>query len=533
MLGTWIVILPPLLVIASVLLTRRMILSFLVGIISSALIVKQANIFQALSLTSQKLWQTTGLSQLTSIEGFLSNWNLMVFLFLILVGILIEMLSKTGAAQAYVTIARRHVRTKKQAESASLILSLFFFIDDYFSALTVGSVMRPLARQYGVHPVKLAFLTTVMATPLAILSPISSWVGEIVLQLKAIGIGPISSTTIVAADPYLVFVNTIAYGFYPIFLIISAWYIVLRSISYGPMCKYDSEPATHEAATSDHQASPTNSSLFDFLFPLGLLIATVFTMLLATGGYFTSSVSLFESIKHASVHQALFTGGLVSVTASSLYFLARKRLTKPSLSGCILEGFHSMFPSIIMLVCAWSLGNILKNDLQTGAYVATVLAGIISLKLFPLVCFIFGALIAWLIGSAWATIGLMFPIMIDMFQKLQHLPLNTPLEDATLIIPIIAATLSGCVLGTQLSLISDNPIMSAAATGANHLEHVKTMAWYIIPVGIATALSFTLLGILLPVLTGSASLILSLVFGLALSIIFLEIGQRLFGMAKD
>jgi Na+/H+ antiporter NhaC len=505
-----------------------MILSFFIGIISSALIVTGGNIVQAGSLTISKLWQTTGLSQLTSIEGFLSNWNLLIFLFLILIGILIEMLSKTGAAEAYVTIARRHVHSKKQAESASLILSSFFFIDDYFSALTVGSVMRPLARQYGVHPVKLAFLTTAMATPLAILSPISSWVGEIVLQLKAIGIGSASPATIVDADPYMVFIKTIAYGFYPIFLIISAWYIVLRSISYGPMKKYESETMAPTEPLSAAQNTQPTSTLFDFLFPLGLLIVTVFGMLLVTGGYFLQSMSLLDAIKQASVHQALFTGGLVSVVVSSIYFLLKNKLSGTSLARSIVDGFHSMLPSIIMLTCAWSLGSILKNDLKTGVYVATVLAGIISITFFPLICFLFGALIAWLIGSAWATIGLMFPIIIDMFQKLQHIPFNTPLNDATLIIPIIAATLSGCVLGTQLSLISDNPIMSAAATGANHLEHVKTMAWYIIPVGAATALSFTLLGLLIPML-GSASLPLCLGCGLIVSVLLLEICNYFFG----
>lgn len=531
--GTWIVTIPPLLVIATVLLTRRMILSFAVGIISSALIVTNGNIFRAAALTAQKLWTTTGLSQLTSIEGFLSNWNLLVFLFLILVGILIEMLSKTGAAQAYVTIARRYVHSKKQAESASLILSLFFFIDDYFSALTVGSVMRPLARQYGVHPVKLAFLTTAMATPLALLSPISSWVGEIVLQLKTVGIGPMSPTTVIDADPYLVFVKTIAYGFYPIFLIISAWYIVLRPLSFGPMKKYDADTKAVASAQDDLKTLHPTSSLFDFIFPLLVLIITVLAMLLVTGGYFTQPLSVLDAIKQASVHQALFTGGLVSVIVSSIYFLARGTLSHASLTHCAIRGFHSMFPSIIMLICAWSLGNILKNDLQTGTYVATVLSGIISLTLFPLICFLFGALIAWLIGSAWATIGLMFPIIIDMFQKLQHIPLNTPIADAVLIIPIIAATLSGCVLGTQLSLISDNPIMSAAATGANHLEHVKTMAWYIIPVGLATALSFTLLGILLPILGLNTSLAICLSSGISISILFLEIGQHLFGSKQN
>ena len=157
--------------------------------------------------------------------------------------------SKTGAADAYAAIARKHVHSKKQAESASLILSCLFFIDDYFSALTVGSVMRPLARHYGVHPVKLAFLTTAMATPLAILSPISSWVGEIMLQLKLVGIGPAGTTTVLVADPYLVLIHSYAYAFYPIMLIIGTWYIVLRSLSYGPMQKYDSIAPAKYAGT--------------------------------------------------------------------------------------------------------------------------------------------------------------------------------------------------------------------------------------------------------------------------------------------
>ena len=259
------------------------------------------------------------------------------------------------------------------------------------------------------------------------------------------------------------------------------------------MKKYETENILPAEQRYEEKQAKQNSTLFDFLFPLGLLIATVFMMLLVTGGYFTQGISLLDAIKQASVHQALFTGGLVSVVVSSIYFMMQNKLSGASLTRCIIDGFQSMLPSIIMLTCAWSLGSILKNDLQTGVYVASVLVGIISITFFPLICFLFGALIAWLIGSAWATIGLMFPIIIDMFQKLQHIPFNTPLADAGLIIPIIAATLSGCVLGTQLSLISDNPIMSAAATGANHLEHVKTMAWYITPVGIAAAISFTLL----------------------------------------
>lgn len=241
MIGTWVVTIPPLLVIACVLLTKRILLSFLVGLISSALLVTNGDFFKAVSLSANKLWTSTGLAHLTSIHNFFSSWNLLIFLFLIMLGILIAVLSETGAADAYTALVRKRVTNKKTAQIASLVLSLLFFIDDYFSALTVGSVMRPLAALYNVHPVKLAFLVTTMATPITILSPISSWVGEIVLQLKQVGIGPESPTTVIATDPYILFLKSIPFILYAVLIVASTWYIVLRGISYGPMYKYDHE----------------------------------------------------------------------------------------------------------------------------------------------------------------------------------------------------------------------------------------------------------------------------------------------------
>lgn len=250
-----------------------------------------------------------------------------------------------------------------------------------------------------------------------------------------------------------------------------------------------------------------------------------------TGGYtfFGGTHDFLEAIKGGSVHQSLFMGGFISLVVSIIYFLSKQLLTLSTLKKCISLGIGLMFPSVLMLICAWSLGNILKNDLQTGAYLATVLSSIINLELFPALCFLFAAVIAMLIGSAWATIGLMFPIIIDMLQKILQLSFNTTPDAVPLILPIIGATLSGCVIGTQLSILSDNPIMSSASTGASHLEHVKTMAWYVVPVGIATAGAFVLIGIMQASWGLTNSLLVSLAVGLALSIGFLELGNYFFG----
>lgn len=528
----WIVLVPPLLVILSVLLTRRMIFSFLLGIITSALIVKNGNILQASQLTLSHLWASTGLGKATSIQGFLSSWNLLIFIFLISLGIVIVLLSESGAAEAYVQLVRKKVHTKKEAESASLILSLFFFIDDYFSALTVGSVMRPLALLHNVHPVKLAFLTTAMATPLTLLSPISSWVGEIVLQLKQVGIGPAGPKTVIATDPYTVLVSAIPYLLYPILLVLGTWYIVLRSISYGPMQKYDNYVSpTHPSVTTIGK----NASLIDFILPIAVLVFTVFGMLLYTGDYslMGGTNSFITALKNSTVHQALFTGGLISLLVSIVYFYVKGTVPANKIGPSIKTGFMLMFPSLIMLICAWSLGAILKNDLQTGSYIATMVASIINIEFFPLICFIFAALIGWMIGSAWATIGLMFPIVIDMLQELLNLGFNVPLGSVELIIPLIGATLSGAVLGVHLSVLSDNPIMSAASTGADHLEHVKTMAWYVLPIGLVSALGFTFIGLMIDNLGHTLSLTIGLLGSVILTIAVLELCQYLFAKPQQ
>ncbi len=524
----WIVLVPPFLVIISVLATRRMILSFLLGIITSALIVKNGNLFQALQLTMQHLWASTGLGKATSIAGFLSSWALLIFIFLLCLGIVIVLLTESGAAEAYIQLIRKKVHTKKEAESASLLLSLFFFIDDYFSALTVGSVMRPLALLHNVHPVKLAFLTTAMATPLTLLSPISSWVGEIVLQLRNVGIGPESTTTVIATDPYALLIQAIPYLLYPISLVLGTWYIVLRGISYGPMQKYDNYVNTNRHALN---SVGTSASLIDFILPIAVLVGTVFSMLLYTGGYslMGGTHSFTTALKQATVHQALFAGGLTSLVLSLLYFYVKGTIAPRKLIACIKTGFMLMFPSILMLICAWSLGAILKNDLETGSYIATMVAAIINVEFFPVLCFIFAGIISWMIGSAWATIGLMFPIVIDMLQELLNLGTNVPLGSIELIIPLIGATLSGAVLGVHLSILSDNPIMSAAATGASHLAHIKTMAWYVLPIGLVSAGGFTFIGLYRDTLGYTLSLTLGVFGTILLTFAILELCQFFFG----
>ena len=181
-----------------------------------------------------------------------------------------------------------------------------------------------------------------------------------------------------------------------------------------------------------------------------------------------------------------------------------------------------------MLICAWALGALLKNDLQTGTYIATHVSSIINMELFPVICFLFAALISWLIGSAWATIGLMFPITIELLQRLLDLPPNTPLSSVEILIPLVGATLSGAAMGVHVSVLSDNPIMSAASTRCDHLEHIKSMSWYVLPIALAAAIGFTIIGIKGDTMGLKQALLLGGAVSLLAALIFLELLNYLY-----
>lgn len=492
MFSSWVVLVPPCLVLVTAFLSRNILWSFIIGILSSALIATEYNPYTTLSLLVKRYGESSGLININSFSAFTHNWSMSIFLFLCAIGILIVLLQRSGSTESFVTLACKKVHGKKSTEITSLLLSWLFFIDDYFSAITVGSVMRPLAAVYGLSPIKLAFLVTAMASPLSILSPLSSWVGEIVLQLKQVGIQQ-GASSLINTDPFYALLYTIPSIFYAILLIIGTWYIVLRGISYGPMKKFEEVTKPNLA----QQCSPSTATyLGDFIIPIVFLLGAVIGIFLKTGNcwLFGGTNNLLCTLREGSIQQAFFIGGILTTLFTSLYFVIRKKVTLISLPSIFYEGIMLMAPSILMLINVWALGALMRDDLQIGHYIATFLPTTIHLSWFAAMSFVGSALICFIIGSAWGTIGLLFPIIIPLFVTTAQIPVGSMLEQVPLLAGLIGAILSGSIMGTHISLIADNPLMAATSAGASHLQLVRAMLWYVLPVGLATAISYVVVG---------------------------------------
>lgn len=171
--ATFVSLLPPLVAIALALITKEVYSSLFVGIAAGAILYSNGNMELALNTVLFNASDNGG-GMLTKIAG-----NAGILVFLVLLGILVALMNKTGGSAAFGRWAVKHIKTRTGAQLATMLLGILIFVDDYFNCLTVGSVMRPVTDTHKVSRAKLAYIIDATAAPICIIAPISSWAAAV------------------------------------------------------------------------------------------------------------------------------------------------------------------------------------------------------------------------------------------------------------------------------------------------------------------------------------------------------------------
>lgn len=518
MLPSWLVLLPPLLILVATLITKRLNISLILGLIAAAAIAGNFSFAESGQLLFQRI-----LAQATDPE------NLYLYAFLIILGIIISLLEYTGAAMAFAYRLTKRLTTAKNTQTSALLLSTSLFIDDYLSCLTTGYVMRPLTDKFHIPRAKLAYLIHSLSGPLVILAPISSWIALITSQLENAGISPVATNkTRIIADPFFIYLQSIPFIFYSLILIASVWFIVRRTISFGPMHTQEviaqktgnlfggKQPIHAESLELQSSAS----TMWDLIIPLAVLISCFIIGIEWVGGYslLGGNYTFLEALqKNNRTGFVLFIASIITLVVSLFISLMRKTFRFSAFKLIAYNGFSMMRSSIVMVFLASTLGIMLREDLQTGTYLAQVLYGAISIALLPLLFYIISIITALITGSAWGTIALMVPIAVQMITSLLAIPLPANPTDVIILFPVLGAIFSGAACGNHISPIAETTIMSSSSAGCYILDHANTQFWYTLPVIISAAASFLCCGLLMdyPILANAA---ISLAVGLILCI---------------
>ncbi len=464
--GTIWALIPPIVAIALALITKEVYISLIVGILAGALLFTGFNPLIAVETT-------------INIMQHKMTDNISILLFLGFLGILVVLITKSGASKSYGDWASKKIKTERGALLATSFLGMLIFIDDYFNCLTVGTVMRPVTDKYKISRAKLAYVIDSTAAPVCIIAPVSSWAAAVGSSL------PENS----GIDGFGLFLRTIPFNFYAILALVFMLYIIYQGIDFGTMKKHiDSlEQGGEEGIYEDSDIKITgNGKVVDLILPIIILIILSISAMLYTGGILEGQ-TISGAFANSDSAFSLVLGSFFTLMITFVLYLSRKVITFKEFCDSFGEGVKSMVPAIMILSLAWTLSGICGPEyLNIGGYVGGVVGdNVLVASLLPAILFIIASGLAFSTGTSWGTFGILIPIAISV----------VGIADINLVAINVAAILAGAVCGDHISPISDTTILASAGAQCDHITHVSTQIPYALIVAACSLVGFLVSGI--------------------------------------
>ena len=472
--GTVWSLLPPVVAIVLALISKEVYSSLFIGVLVGTLLYTQFN-----------PWNTV-VEIAAGDLGIVANADFSIVMFLVLLGIMVDLMNKGGGSAAFGRWATKSVKSRAGAQLMTMLLGVLIFVDDYFNCLTVGAVMRPVTESHHISRAKLAYVIDATAAPVCMIAPVSSWAAAVAGYVQSDSVNGIE-----------LFIKQIPYNYYCLLTLVMIVTISLLNIDYGPMLKHEYNAqvkgdlfTTEErpfAGADDYEEGAKKGSVLDLVLPVVVLIASCIVGLIYTGGFF-DGVSFIDAFADCSAGSGLCIGSLIALVFTFVYFWLRGAIGFEKSMESIPNGFIQMIAPILILCLAWTLCGVTRYGLYSMEFVTAAMEGAGSLlNILPAIIFLIGAFIGFATGTSWGTIGIMAPIVVNVFNY------DDPAQQ-TLCVIGLAAACAGGVMGDHCSPISDTTIMASAGAHCYHLNHVFTQLPYAITVGVVSFVSFLIAG---------------------------------------
>ncbi len=511
--GTAWALVPPFIAILLALITKEAYSSLFIGVVLGAFMAADCSF--------------TGTADILTVDAFTAAVadNAGILIFLVLLGIVVALVNKSGASRAFGEWAKKHIKTRSGAMLATFALGVFIFIDDYFNCLTVGSVMAPVTDAKKISRVKLAYLIDATAAPVCMIAPVSSWAAAVS--------GCVESETYTGFE---LFIRAIPYNFYSILTLVFIVTIAILGFDYGKMSEFElkaektgdlsildvslEDEKKERTLKDDGPAESHKGKLYDLIIPILVLIVICIWALVRNGSMaLGGNVSIAEAFSATDAYVGLPWGSFIALVLIIIYLTARKVVTFDEAMECVPRGFIAMVPAMTILTLATALKNMTNGALDAAAFVESIMQGAGHLQwALPAIVFIAACVIAFATGTSWGTFGILIPIVSVIFP-----------ETSGLFFVGISACLAGAICGDHCSPISDTTIMSSAGAHCNHLDHVSTQLPYALSVAGISFFCYLLAGVLeLAGLTW-----LSIPAGIVITVVFLIVMKMVVNKKKD
>ncbi len=457
--GIW-SLLPALVAVALCLLTREPLSALLGGIIVGAFMLGKFDITDAVLIPNLATESAAGI----------------LMLYLWLLGGLMGIWSRTGAAQAFSEYMTEHfVRGPRSAKLVAWMLGVIFFQGGTVSTGLVGTTVKPLADKNNISHEELAYIVDSTASPIAIVIAFNAWPVYVQALIFVPGVAFLSTE----AERINFFFSSIPFSFYGILAVLGTMLLSLDIVKFsgpglrkartraretGQLDAPGAAPLSSKELHASHVPEGYQPNVLEFVVPLLLLIGI--------------AVGTFIAFGSPQVNWAFATALLFSI------FVA---LIKGMSLGHVIEGFGDGLKGVVLasviLMLAITVGAI-SRETGAGLYMVELLGQSIPFWLLPVALQLLTMIIAFSTGTSWGTYAIAFPLALPLAWVVAQDPSITNPE---LYMSICFATvLNGSIFGDQCSPISDTTILSSMTTGCDLMDHVKTQ---IVPASYAAVLA--------------------------------------------
>jgi len=481
----WVSLLPPVIAILLAFMLRSVIPALFVGLFVGA-------------------WAVNGMSWSAVVSGFfetvsvyiintsIDHDHMTIIAFTFLIGGMIGIISKNGGMTGIVHAIMPFASSPRRGQGVIATLGLAIFFDDYSNTMIVGNATRPMSDKLRISREKLAYLVDSTAAPVSTIAIITTWIGfQVGLIDSAIeGLDGISQT------PYVLFLNSIAYSFYPFLALFLVFLVVYTGKDFGPM--YHAEIRARKSgevlkSPLDGAVAKPNDDFehkdgircraINAILPIATMIVTVVVGLYISG----DGETITDIIGSANSYVVLIWASLLGCLVAAIVTLSQRILSLDETVEAWVVGAKFMLTGLVLLVMAWAVADV-ATDLQTAPYLISVLGDSLSPYTLPAVIFMLAACTAFASGSSWGVMAILMPLVIPLCWAVLQSHGIADAEHMHILYSSIACVLTGAVWADHCSPISDTTVLSSLATGCDHMDHVRTQIPYALLGGIAAIL---------------------------------------------
>jgi len=485
-------LIPPVAAIVLAFITKDVILSLFLGVLSGTFLIGMVDH----GIAASALFAFTDLCS-RMVKSMADTWNAGILLQVMCIGGLIALVTKSGGTKALALWLSKHADTPVLGQIYTWLMGIVIFFDDYANALIVGPIMRPLMDKFKISRAKFAFIIDATAAPITGIAVISTWVGVEISAIKE----AYSQIGVENINAFTVFVETIPYRFYNIFMIFFVVATAVMSREFGSMYRAEIASRGGKSGAADFKIKNLEDQIFvpkegvalrklNAIIPLGAMI-----VLSVIGFYFNGYSSLegeaLEAVKAAplsftSIRTAfsaadasvvLFQSALFSSIIAVALGIAQKIYGVKEAIEVWVGGWKSMLNTVIILLFAWSLSSVIK-ELGTSRYLVELLSDATPRFALAIVIFVLSSFISFSTGTSFGTMGIVTPLAVPLAHAVGQKYGLSGEEFHVFMCVNISAVLTGAIFGDHCSPISDTTILSSMGAGCDHIEHVSTQMTY-------------------------------------------------------